>query len=144
MRSHGRLSWPNQYLCPLKLDLCLIESTVVAQAEHINLPLRQMADVASHDMWIVGLSRVLSNERVTEAIARFITDVRMHEPSPQKTFADWAYLLHYTRGRARRLLSTRLSFASQQSSLRWLPSLNGVPGSSPSPVTDHTAGADCG
>jgi hypothetical protein len=22
-RSHDRLSWPNQYLCPLKLDLCL-------------------------------------------------------------------------------------------------------------------------
>jgi len=39
-------------------------------------------------VWIVGLSRVLSYESVTEAIARFITDVRMHETGGMKVIGQ--------------------------------------------------------
>ena len=39
----------------------------------------------------------LSHTGIAEAVAGFVADVGMHEPSPQETFADHARLLHHAR-----------------------------------------------
>ena len=38
-----------------------------------------------------------SRAGIAEAVAGFVADVGMHEPSPQETFADQARLLHHAR-----------------------------------------------